>query len=202
MVVLLDDGIYRHLRFKEPASGAYWFDIVTYPNHIVIGGDMGAFVMTRLHDMFNFIRTDDNDFNKNKNGLSINPRYWGEKIVSGADGIKEFSINKFKEVVTYCIDSKLEGEGWSESEIHELKSEVLNEIDYCDDNEVRLFDLINEYEYNGDETEDGESRNFTFTDFWEYMNSTTVWTFHYIWKCYALAYAVQEYDKFKQGEVK
>ncbi|MEN5374297.1 hypothetical protein [Stenotrophomonas hibiscicola] len=31
MEVLLDNGVYRHLRFKRPGSYAFSFDVVTWP---------------------------------------------------------------------------------------------------------------------------------------------------------------------------
>ena len=195
MAILLDSGVYRHLRFKRKNTNCYYFDIVTYPNHLVISGDMGCLVASRLNDMFEFYRTADNDFNKNKNGLSINPSYWNEKIVSGRKETKEFSIDRFKEIVNEYIDSSLDGADWSDYEIDELRDDILSEIKYCDDNSVRLFDLINDYKFEGD-----SGRTFQFTDWWDYHSNAEVYTFQHIWQCYAIAYAVQEYDKFKQGE--
>lgn len=195
MKVLMDNNVYRHLRFSSPETNSYYFDIVTYPNNLVIGGDMGGFCSSRLYNMFDFYRTDNNDFNKNKNGLSINPSYWNEKIVAGREETKEFSIDGFKKIVNEYIDSSLDGDDWSEYEIDELRDDILSEIKYCDDNSVRLFDLINDYNFEGD-----SGRTFQFTDWWGYHSNAEVYKFHYIWQCYAIAYAVQEYDKFKQQE--
>ena len=201
MTILKDDGIYRHLRFSRGGSSVYYFDIVTYPNHLVISGDMGCFASSRLTDMFQFYRTADNDFNKNKNGLSINPSYWGEKIISGRDEIEEFSIKKLKRVVIEYIDRGVDGEDWSEDEIQELKDDILSNIEYTDENSVRMYDMMSEYEfYKGNELWK-EAPDFEFTDWWDNHSSCGEYTFHYIWKCYAIAYAVQEYDKFKQGEI-
>lgn len=203
MTILLDSGVYRHLRFKRKDTNCYYFDIVTYPNHLVISGDMGCFVARRLNDMFEFYRTADNDFNKNrKGGLSINPKYWAEKIESGKDDIKEFSVNRLKNVVDEYIDSSLHGEDWTEDEIQELKINIDRDINYTDDNSVRMFDMINEYEYYKAGKSYRDKPNFTFDDWWEYASSCEEYTFHYIWKCYAIAHAVQEYDKFKLGELK
>lgn len=74
--ILKDDGLYRHLVFKRPCTNCCRFDIVTYPGYLVISGDMGCQVFSRLTDMFEFFRTDDRDFNKNRSGgLRINPSY-------------------------------------------------------------------------------------------------------------------------------
>ena len=194
--ILKDDGIYRHLVFKRPDTNCYRFDIVTYLGYLVISGDMGCQVFSRLTDMFEFFRTDDRDFNKNRNGvLSINPSYWNEKVVSGNDN-KEFSEKLLKKIVIEYIDSKLYDEDWTEYEIDELKDDILADISYSDTNPVRMYDLINEYRFEGD-----SGKTFEFQDWLEYASSCQEYTFHYIWQCYAIAYAVQEYDTYKLGVV-
>ena len=199
MTILKDDGIYRHLRFKRKESSSYYFDIVTYPNHLVISGDMGAFVASRLTDMFQFYRTDREYSLKDGRRLAINPSYWAEKIVSGRDEIREFSVDTLKRVAIECIESRLyDDDDWTEEQIQHLKNDVLKSIDYTDSDSVRMYDMMSEYEYYKDGVCD--SPNFEFTDWWDYHSSCEAYTFHYIWKCYAIAYAVQEYDKFKQGE--
>ena len=44
MTILRDDGVHRHLRFKKPGSGTYWFDLITWPGTLCIDGDMGTYV--------------------------------------------------------------------------------------------------------------------------------------------------------------
>ena len=68
--ILHDEGVYRHLQMKQPNTNNMWYDIVTYPNNLVISGDMGCCVFSRINDMFQFFRTDE---------LSINYSYWSEK---------------------------------------------------------------------------------------------------------------------------
>ena len=36
------DGVYRHLRFRQPENGNMWFELVTWPGHLTIAGDMGT----------------------------------------------------------------------------------------------------------------------------------------------------------------
>jgi hypothetical protein len=202
LTVLLDNGIYKHLRFKSKDTNSYYFDIVTYPNHLVISGDMGCLVASRIPDMFEFYRTDRNYMLKDGRKLAINPSYWAEKIVSGKDDIKEFSINKLKKNVTEYIDSCLFGEDWSENEIDLLKCDILSAIDYTDNNSSDcMFDMIDSFQYYKDKTPYSDNPDFEFTDWWEYHGYCEEFTFHYIWNCYAIAYAVQEYDKLRQGEL-
>jgi hypothetical protein len=58
MTVLRDDGLYRHLRFQRPGTSIYWFDLVTWPGRLVICGDCGDLMFSRLRDMFEFFGPD------------------------------------------------------------------------------------------------------------------------------------------------
>lgn len=94
MTVLLYNGLYRHAKFKKPTdSWHHWFEIITWPGCLTINGDMGTWTFSRIEDMFSFFRC--------RNGLSINPAYWAEKLQSGSSGgyrqAKEFSMEDFSE---------------------------------------------------------------------------------------------------------
>ncbi len=71
LTVMRDDGIYRHLRIQEPGSGAYWFDLITWPGCLTVTGDCGTFVFARIQDMFEFFESPHG---------RINPHYWSEKL--------------------------------------------------------------------------------------------------------------------------
>lgn len=74
MTVLNDDGLYRHLRFANPKFHEYHFDLVTWPGHLAISGDIGANVFAREEDMIGFFA----------GATRINPSYWSEKIVDSS----------------------------------------------------------------------------------------------------------------------
>jgi hypothetical protein len=104
MTVIRDDGVYRHLRFQTPGSYCMGFDIVTWPGYLAYTGDMGAYVFTRLEDMFQFFRCAEG-----RNQYRIDLRYWAEKCECGGaadrSGIREFSEDKFEQnVKEYLID--------------------------------------------------------------------------------------------------
>lgn len=71
MTVLLDQGLYRHLRFAAPANSFSWFEIITVPGLLTINGDMGTFTFARERDMLPLFRRADG---------SINDYYWTEKL--------------------------------------------------------------------------------------------------------------------------
>ena len=87
-----NNGVDRHLIFKIPNDCNQHFNITTFSNYLVITGDMGALVFSRLHDMFEFFRSDD---------LKINPYYWSEKIQSASwdariESYSEFDLEQAK----------------------------------------------------------------------------------------------------------
>src|SRR5436190_22697501 len=108
MTVLRDDGLYRHLRFKAPDTSFYWFDLITWPGYLAVVGDFGdGYTFTRVPDMFEFFRA-----KSGWNGGSINPMYWAEKIASGRDGVKRYSMDIFRrlidEHVAYAVQQRPE----------------------------------------------------------------------------------------------
>src|SRR5690606_1795679 len=97
MTVLLDDGLYRHLRFARPDSYCMSFSLVTWPGYLAYSGDMGNFVFTRLPDMFAFFRGPLDSMSRD---------YWAEKCVAAdtSDGIRRFSVELFQGAVKADYD--------------------------------------------------------------------------------------------------
>lgn len=221
MTIIRDDGVNRHLRFKRPDSGSYWFDIVTWNGILVINGDMGNYMFSRIDDMFNFFRTAPNDWNYNKNGLSINPSYWSEKLLAidnngGNGNIKEFDKNKFREQVKEHFENYFEDdirevkyleedpEAFSDhekkviaekqQELEDIWSDIDSELSYCSC-ENEFCQAINDYSWENFER-DVHYKEFYFQDFFD-GQSWYNYTYHYIWCCYAISYAISYYDKQK-----
>lgn len=44
--VLMDSGVYRHLRVRRSGTYCMGFDIVTYPGYLCYSGDMGTYVFS------------------------------------------------------------------------------------------------------------------------------------------------------------
>ncbi|MDZ7886574.1 MAG: hypothetical protein U5N53_28385 [Mycobacterium sp.] len=89
MELIRDDGLYRHIRFKQPRNEIWCFDLVTWPGHLVITGDLEDFHFARTDDMFEFFR--------NPVG-NINPGYWAEKL-RGPQRFESYSFDLFKQHV-------------------------------------------------------------------------------------------------------
>ena len=172
--IIREDGLYRHieLRNKNGCSNQY-FQIVTWPGYLAYTGDMGCFVFSRIDDMFAFFRVKD-----------INPGYWAEKVEAENihGGIREFSVDEFRDAVLNETRSRLDLD-----EDAEIPEEIMYEI-------KPLLDSGDEYECVS-AMRDFDSELIDFPDFWE--NILTRGTYHYIWACYAILWAIQKYDETK-----
>lgn len=174
-----NNGVYRHITLKKPDSYHRYFNITTFPNFLVITGDMGALVFFRFNDdMFNFFRSDD---------LKINPDYWAEKIQSTSWRAKdasylEFDVDKIKEYAQENLNDFLEKNMLSEFD----KEELLEDFDW------KILKSEDEYEIIG------EIRNFNCNGF--YFNEFSeddfgVHTYSYIWLCYAIVWGIKKFDE-------
>lgn len=204
MTVLLDNGIYRHIRLKQPKSGNMWFDIVTWPGFLAYSGDMGCFVFTRLNDMFQFFRTDSKE-----EGLGINLSYWGEKLEAvdrnGPTGeYKEFSEERLREHVEYAIKTWVEecDEPYDADEEDvtvarkqfedELRRVIKDDVyDYFDGSEIKAREAVRDFS----RTIGGHC--YEFSDAWEWDCSE--YTLRFVWCCYAIAWSIKNYDNLKHA---
>lgn len=204
--VLRDEGVYRHVRFQgkdadgRPTSNQ-WFEMMTWPGMLCLNGDMGTYVFSRLQDMFEFFRMED-DARERAAGrlesLAINPSYWAEKLQADArgGGHTEFAEDQFraaiKEGFDYwveenCINDDVRDKAWSE-----VEDEILFVLD------------------DGEEVARNAAANFSFepglmhggalefNDLWEHKFQKH--SYHYEWCCYALAWGVDQYDTWKEAQ--
>jgi hypothetical protein len=182
MKVLLDNGVYRHLRFTNKGSSILWFDVVTWPGFLAYSGDMGCFVFSRIEDMFEFFRTKD---------LSINPGYWGEKLQSVDNdslnpNYKKFSWKKFWVHIEETLEEWVNNEELNEEEVKNLR-EIVNEyFSSVDENENEAYAAASNFSCTVG------NRNFQFQDSWEW--NCKEYTYRFIWCCYAITWAIQKYD--------
>lgn len=191
MTVLRDDGVFRHLRFKRPDSGSYWFDLITWGGTLCIDGDCGTYVFRRLEDMFQFFRTDREHGQKDGRTLFINPGYWGEKLQSVArqGGCVEFSDERFVAAIKDCFQSWCEDHEPDEATKDDLWEAIQDEVLFCE-NEHESLRAVYEFRH--------EPTGFEFTDFFELC--LTDYTFHFLWCCYAIAWGVKTYDEAKAAQ--
>ena len=198
--IVVDDGVHRHLQFRRPGTYIYGFDIVTWPGHLAISGDMGTAVFKRLHDMFEFFRATPAEHEK-AGGLFVNDGYWAEKCEANDGGKKEFSARLFRDLVMRLFKEYVEERvdpddlvdpdtppEWVARLWQELELEVLNDSEDHD----ALSNAIGAM--SDFEPSDPDYSDFRITDAWEYASSLQQYTFHFLWRLYAVARAVLAYD--------
>lgn len=174
---------HRHLRFKRPEEGAFWFDIVTWPNHLVIQGDMGCYVFSRVENMLTFFRQPMTD-----EGFSINPPYWGEKLQAHS-GYKKFSPEYFEErVLEWCDEQEL-----SMSDHKKLRAsvqeDILDPLSYDGGSYESCYRAFSEFSCN-ETGVDGPDDLWDWGGFNEYE-------YKYLWCLWAIVWGIHEYDKMK-----
>lgn len=178
--VLLNNGVYRHLRFKEK-SGSWnmHFSIVSWPGYLTICGDMGTWTFSRVVDMFDFFRDDK---------LRINPDYWGEKVKNGThggrDNTKSFSAEAFGERLLEQLQNYYSFEGDELGDISEaVKDEVLRDDWYCD-----LIIAARDFTYT---FKSGKRFRFDTCE----LPDGKEYDYHFIWCLYAIVWGIQQFDK-------
>lgn len=196
MTVELDNGLYRHLKFRRPGTYCYGFDIVTWPGHLAISGDMGAAVFTRLADMFEFFRASDEWQQRHPGEIYINVGYWAEKCAANDGEKMRFSRELLEQTCRRIYDEFIEESKDDEGGLDQGAADTLwNAID----EDVLSADTVESaiVAMDGFDASDTNFPGFRFHDAWEYGSSLTEYTLHFIWRLYAVAHAVKEYDRHK-----
>lgn len=189
MDIIRDDGVHRHLRFSKGGSCFYQFDILTWPGYLCFTGDVGTYVFRRLEDMFRFFRGDD-----------INLGYWHGKLegVDQVSGSMNFSEDEFVDTINELyLNSWIEEheEGVSlfsgQEEIEEVRASLKEMTD-------RVEHEYEAHRYGSEWSFTGAMGTFELDDLWECNFKR--FTHRYVWCCYALIWAIKQYDKAKENE--
>ena len=177
-----NDGVSRHLKFANPNDCNQSFNITTSPNYLVITGDMGSLVFSRRYDMFEFFRSDN---------LKIYPDYWAEKIQSTSHEAQIASYSKFdleqakknaqEDLNTYLGDNDDLSEEDRASLLEDFEWEILHSED-----EYKIVEAIRNFNFKG----------FEFDEF--YWDGCRVYTYSYIWLCYAIVWGIKKFDEVTQ----
>lgn len=173
LTVLLDQGLYRHLRFADPASRNTWFEIITVPGLLTINGDMGTFTFSREADMFGFFRRADG---------GINDYYWTEKLLAGDQPAKAYSDKIFAATIRQDAEGQLD-----DAEVDgEQRAAALAEL------EEEVLSVASEGEHEAFRALAGFSNDLLdFTDAWEH--DFTEYSFRYLWSLHAIFHGIAEH---------
>lgn len=178
MTILKDDGLYRHIRCQKPGTGYYRWDLITWPGHLAITGDMESYTFARIPDMFEFFGS----------GPELNLGYWDEKIVAGGP-VREHCPDLFKSaVVEYFMRNRRLGE--SADLFREIREDVLE----CSDFGETARSAIDGFRYR---YKDG--RQFEFSDWYEWDFND--WSSHYLRSLHAIVWGISQYRAAKADGV-
>ena len=206
MHILHEDGVYRHIRFQRPGTVCMHFDLITYPGFLVYSGDMGCYVFSRLHDMFEFFRTDREYAHRRGRKLVINPGYWSEKLQaddsnnSRANRGKEYSAEQFRAAVwsDFLAWVRYRGASFAKEQRRDLWEQIKSEVLDHEHDEHAAYNAANDFRWRADGRpwyEDGARPEFEFVDFWDH--NLTDYTHRFLWCCYALAWGIEQFDQAK-----
>ena len=183
MTIALDQDLYRHLKFRAPNTGMYWFDVITWPGKLVVNGDMGTYTFSRLPDMFEF-------FGGRKPGY-VNEGYWAEKLVAvdKQSPPREFDEALFRQRV--LEDFWQTREDFDPSEARQIWQAIRDQIfdDYADRHDSRAcHELLNHFV--------SPVSGFGYSDSWDWGDFDG-YGLHFVWNLHAITHAIRTYRAAK-----
>lgn len=177
MEIVHDDGLHRHLRFINPKSSLYWFEITTTPGQLVFSGDGESFVFRAAPDMFKLFR-------QSAGADGVNASYWAEKVRTG--NARSYSEARFREHIERAVaEAESEYPGLRE----DVQEEVLGSLIYDVSYEAPAMMSAVGYSY----TVKGEE--FRFRGTWEWNVKDYDWW--YLFACHAIVWGIRQYDAAK-----
>lgn len=180
MEVALDQGLYRHLRFRKPGTGFNWFELITTPGQLTFRGDMGTYVFTRNEDMFAFFEG---------SGGRTNASYWAEKVQAQDihSPVREYSKDLFVERVLQDFWSGRENLEDAAAVWKEIRDELLDDYGPAGDESLAITTAM-EFRYGG----------FEFYDVAEWRLKQ--YGFHYLYSLHAIVDGIRRYREHAQSQ--
>jgi hypothetical protein len=169
MHIELDQDLHRHLQFRLPDTGMFWYDIVTIPGELIFTGDVGAYVFRREENMLNF-------FGRTQWNSKPEFRYWAEKVIQPnyTDTTRRYSEEIFKDTIEESLED-------ADEEIRKAWREHLEGYDTS--HEKTAYEALEDFHHGGYHFNELYLYEFDFHDF----------TSHFIWACHAILHATNIY---------
>lgn len=207
LIIVRNDGLYRHLRAqqpkvvempdgtKKPGCSFFWFDIVTWPNHLTITGDFGeAYTFTREPDMLGFFR-----IGSRGREHYINPTYWDQKLVGPRRSASAYSPALLRRLIQETVDDAIQHGDWPRELRPAVADELLSDEGLLEDQGAGMqavMDFSFVYTLPGQEhlpQRDRRTQTFRFDDAWEWGDAIVQHTRTFLWACHAISWAVTRY---------
>lgn len=178
LTVAHEDGLYRHLRFRDPKSSFYWFDLITWPGNLAIRSDMGDFLFSRSRDMFDFFG----------GGWGVDPGYWAEKVTAGEP--RKYAVGLlYQHLVEVLEDYAEDGNPDRRFEAQlefwrRIEADVLDDFYGTEHSEEAARDALRELDEHSASVI-GETWEWELRDF----------SVQYLWCCFAIRWGIEAYDR-------
>lgn len=194
MEVLHNEGLYRHLRFRDPKRSAYWFDLITWPGNLAFRGDGESYTFARATDMFHFFTQHE----LWKDGsVHINPQYWAEKLTSHNQAevydAEIFTARLWEEVASMVEDGTVEEE--QEERFRKAVTDMLDEEDYSTD--ATAIQMLERFEFWNNEDHEYSykynSEKIGFDESWEWVRDCTAYEWWYLWACHGIVWGIKQF---------
>ncbi|EIX6860562.1 hypothetical protein MKW06_001727 [Escherichia coli] len=198
MTVLQDNGVYRHLRFAQPGTSCYYFDIVTWPGYLAVTGDMGTWTFSRTRDMFNFFG---GAFEK-----GVNAGYWSEKLEAGAGRSAHDFLAQEYDHDEFCVSLKEQLSTYFEEDEEEVADvDWDDESDEPDSDKAKIREIVRDLC-----RENHQSAELAYhavyeaywpqcVDTWELCSDINYKTYsvHFLWILHAIVWGIGKYHNTK-----
>ncbi len=174
--IVLDDAEYRMIECRRPGTSDRSFTITTTPFCLAYTGDMGTFVFSKhtARDMFEFFKS-----TSLRDGLPYG--YWAGKLDAGNH--REFDADTaILQVFTLIGEAEpINFEFTPYESMEDLRSSL--ESTANEYGEWAYFDAVSEL-----------MGALEIDDWYETCKYAYKPTYHYIWCCYAILWAIGQYD--------
>lgn len=179
MMILRDEGLYRHVRFKAPGTMMWHFDLITWPGYLAIVGDISeGHIFRRVDDMFEFFRPIQEPWR-------INAGYWAEKLTAGRSSVKRHSEEQYEQRIREAVAEKSEElEPADQERLRVALDELLYWEPYSDS--ASAHESIAGFEFDGKKV---------FSDTWEWDFND--YDHHFILSLFAITWGIEKYRKEK-----
>jgi hypothetical protein len=172
LTILHDDGAYRHIVMAKPGTGLYRYELITWPGHLAVSGDLDGYMFSRIDDMFAFFR-----------GNAVNPHYWSEKVKDDHRRTNSYSEDIFQQLVNERL-ADLDDEDLDDAQ-RGTRDEIIERLKYGDGaHEETAREILR----------DGEQARL-WSDTCEWNLHDWNWTFLYC--LHAIVAGIAAYDKAK-----
>lgn len=222
LTVRREDGVFRHVEFTGLA-GLSRIVLITWPYNLIATGSHGTYHFERYgddtEDMLNWIR-----------GTRPNPSSWASKLVNGRDSVTEYDRDKLIAEVNERVEEAIRDDwapdglkaavheqilnsGWLDQEQNALS--LVDEFEYGVQHQVECScgatpEIYDDYGKAVSNSRVHQGRGeahqvrirqiggFDFDDVADW--NVRKLSYHYLWTCHAMVWAVRQYDAARAAE--